>query len=799
MPTGSTPRHKSVLRHEEMIPSTPACRWHRALSGLWLVILLAAAAWLCHAQPWQGRLDTDLLALLPHDERNPSREAALQALSAQGERQLALLVQAAGEDEALRAASMVRESIAGLALIETRLQTLFPGDFYFPYRHVLMTERDQDWLASATPEAATARARARAHALFSPSPVPWRDDPYGFFGNWLMALADASPLRPAGNELMVRREGHVYVALLYSLPHSAFDSQFQQRLLAGLASAEDRLRQALPHTRLLRAGVVLHAAAAASQAESDMRLIGAISLLGVLLLIGLVFQSGRALQLIAVSLFAGAIVALAASFLLFARVHLLTLVFGASLIGVAADYAILVFAEHLGNTEPVWTRYRRLLPTLAMVLIAPSLAYFSLALTPFPGLKQMAVFAVCGIAGAWMSVACFYPYLLPANLPLPQNARRITHLLSAWPRWQGCRRDWAMACCLVAVMAGGLWQLRANDDIRSLFEGNAGLLREHAKIADILRLPSPAQMFIVTGPSPEALLQKEEALLTRIQPLVDAAQIGGFTAVSRWLPSLAMQQKTQELTRRLQLSRTALAAELDLPAAFHAGNIQSHPLLTPAEWLASPVSDALRPLWLGNMPEGDARENHVSIVLLQGLANQEAAARLAALPASTPQLDGVMWVDQTAAISALMARYRHLLSAVLGIACLVTPCLLFLFFRGAVWRIMLPVVTAGGMTLAIMGYLGIPIQLLSLLALLLTLGMGVDYALFLQARASHAHTLLATTLAASLTLLSFGMLALSGTPALRALGLTTTLGVTLSWLLTPITCGPTEPARQGFG
>jgi hypothetical protein len=67
--------------------------------------------------------------------------------------------------------------------------------------------------------------------------------------------------------------------------------------------------------------------------------------------------------------------------------------------------------------------------------------------------------------------------------------------------------------------------------------------------------------------------------------------------------------------------------------------------------------------------------------------------------------------------------------------------------------------------------------------ILLTLGMGVDYALFLQARQTHAHTLLATTLAA---LLSFGLLAFSRTPALHALGLTATLGVTLSWLLTPM-------------
>jgi predicted exporter len=133
-----------------------------------------------------------------------------------------------------------------------------------------------------------------------------------------------------------------------------------------------------------------------------------------------------------------------------------------------------------------------------------------------------------------------------------------------------------------------------------------------------------------------------------------------------------------------------------------------------------------------------------------------------------------------------MARYRGLLTRTLLLACLIVPFLLFPFFKGRVWRILTPVMLAGGLTLALMGYLGIPIQLLSILALLLTLGMGVDYAIFLQARQNHAHTLLATTLAAALTLLSFGLLAASSTPALHALGLTATLGVTLSWLLTPV-------------
>jgi predicted exporter len=759
------------------------------VAWLWLAFLLAAACFLIvERQTLAGRVDTDLLALLPHDERRPALEAALKALSAQGEKQLALLV--SGKDEAgtRKAAALTRETLSGgeIGLMEQGGGGIaaFPGDFYFPWRYGLLTDEDRGWLVTATDEAAMARALGLAYALMTPGTVSWQSDPYGFFSNWLKSLGEATPLRPSGGELMLEHEGRTEAALIYALPQSAFDSDFQQKLVERLDAVRARLRDVDPEARLLAAGVVLHAAAATRQAGSEMNLIGLGSLLGAFFLIGFVFQSARALKLIAVSLLSGAISALFAAFLIFDRVHLITLVFGASLIGVAVDYAILVFAQHLGNEEPVWERHRRLLPTLCMVLLTPALAYLALALTPFPGLKQMASFAVCGIFGAWASVVCFYPWLLPATLPLPKNAGLLTRLLERWPRWRNTAPAWGIALCLSAFTVGGIAQLRVNDDIRGLFSGDAALMDEHRQVAEIMRLPSPAQMFLVSADTPEALLQNEEALIARLRPLVAANKIGGYEAVSRWLPSLKKQKEARALQEGLRSSREQVAAELELPPEWSKPSFPDD-FLTPEIWRSNEISAPFRALWLGARPDGGGQQ-YSSMVLLKGLAGTEAAAELAALAAREPAIPGVEWANQTEEISSLMARYRVLLTKTLLLACFFVSYLLTPFFKGRVWRIVTPVIAAGGISLAVMGYLGIPLQLLSILALLLTLGMGVDYAIFLQARRTHAHTLLATTLAASLTLLSFGLLALSATPALHALGLTVTLGVTLSWLLTPV-------------
>jgi len=84
------------------------------------------------------------------------------------------------------------------------------------------------------------------------------------------------------------------------------------------------------------------------------------------------------------------------------------------------------------------------------------------------------------------------------------------------------------------------------------------------------------------------------------------------------------------------------------------------------------------------------------------------------------------------------------------------------------------------------------LTLLHVVALLLVLSMGVDYGVFVVESARlgrvgddfHA-TLAGLLVACASTLLSFGMLALSAQPALRAMGVTVALGVGASLLFAP--------------
>jgi predicted exporter len=190
------------------------------------------------------------------------------------------------------------------------------------------------------------------------------------------------------------------------------------------------------------------------------------------------------------------------------------------------------------------------------------------------------------------------------------------------------------------------------------------------------------------------------------------------------------------------------------------------------------VSAPFRHQWLGQVGGQLA-----SVVLIDDLGRDGA---LALLEQQAAQLPGVRWVDRTADFSRLLRHYRHLMSGLLLAGAVLVYALLWWRYRAGAWRVMVPTLLAGALTVALLGLAGQPLQLFNVLALLLLLGMGIDYGIFLTEHRGDARAWMAVCIGAASTWLSFGLLALSATPALRAFGLTLLLGIGLVWLVSPL-------------
>lgn len=765
------------------LPQVAAAPW-RLAALVWLVCVLAIATH--HWQFWRaGRLDTDVLALLPPSEHAPEVGRASRLLADGVARQVVVLVGAPEWAEAKRAAAAWRHALdqSKAPLRSADVATAQAGEallrFYAPWRDRLLTSAQRDQLAEGKDAAQVQRALA---LLMQPGAARLSDfasDPLGLWPEWLQQRAAQSRARPRDGELWVQGEGAHWVVLTYEITGAPFAMNGDAVYRPALAAALHAAQRELPQARMLAAGLPLHAESAAVRASSEINTIGWGSLAAVLLLAWLAFRRLAPIALTAAMLVIGVAAGVSATAWVFGSVHLLTLVFGASLVGVAEDYGIHYFAARQGRR---WARprslMRSLLPGLVLALVTSVLAYLALGIAPFPGLRQMAVFSAAGLTAAFLTAVCWFP-LLDRRAPRDSRfAGWIRASLARWPTWRGWPRgglQWG-ALSLVAVLAvAGLARLRASDDLRHWQGGAPDLLQSQATVSRLLGTPSVAQFYLVRGGSAQEVLEREEALKERLDLVVRRKSLAGYAAVSDWVPSLRRQEEDAATTRTVETRvlagvNTVLGERLVRPAA-------SEQPLTPEEWLAHPASAAARALWLGPV-DGE----YMTVVMLHGLHDASLLPLMRDLAAGLP---GVRWVNRSGDVASLLGRYRWAMGGLLLLGHALVFAALWVRFRGAAWRAWLPTALASLAALSVQGWLGEPLQLSTVLALLLLLGIGVDYGIFLLEHDGDGAAWLAVVLGAASTWLAFGLLALSSTPALHAFGLTLMIGVALVWAGSP--------------
>src|SRR4029077_13630501 len=156
-----------------------------------------------------------------------------------------------------------------------------------------------------------------------------------------------------------------YVVMPFTLRVPAFSMAAQQAVIPLLEQARQAAHKAVPQVEIVAAGVILYAAAAGAPASQEVSTIGFGSILGIIVLMWATFRSLKPIALIILSIGIACLGALSVCWLLFERIHLLTLVSGASLIGAAQDYGTYFLCNRIAPDAQrfdSWQLLRRLLP-----------------------------------------------------------------------------------------------------------------------------------------------------------------------------------------------------------------------------------------------------------------------------------------------------------------------------------------------------------------------------------------------------------------------------------------------------
>ncbi|RMA82483.1 hypothetical protein [Umboniibacter marinipuniceus] len=726
-----------------------------------LPLLILAALW-----TFPPKINTDVLALVPDDSMSEPVRALLSGPSEKLSSTVYVLI-----------AGVTREHVGEQAnnlLVRAQRSQLFQE---------IIWQRDATALA-------TQYQQLQAIALnFSPA----EQFIEGEYGNWLLSrwfgfetpvgVLQQDPLqidaginhffaKQLGDAQMVnnapyfQRAGEWATLLQLDAGRLAGSIPWQQDFNAWL-EAEQSLAEVGAY-QLLAVGSPRYAFAAMQQAKGEVSTIGVASLLAIVSLLLLVFRRPYLIAVVFYPLALGTGVALLVTQFIFGQIHLLTTVFGACLLGVSVDYSFhWLFAKSK-------QREQRISGLLALSAASSILVFLAQALSPYEALAQMGVFSAVGLAVAGLVVIVMFPRVVTST---SSHFPRVN-----WQRFPSLSPKTALVAAITAILLllVIIISAPADDDVRKLQPLNKALQQEQLALGEWLSIDMSPRAIIVSAPSEDELLTLLQATQSRAEQLTLDED---FAVVSN-LANVVLPRREQQ--RRIDALRNWLAHEENLTAVESAvgidlnilalnervnalevlslDDLSSYPLLEP--WALS---------YYHRLTDDGALPSHYGAIFVT--ASATAWERLV----SADWHQDVLLIDRADAISASLKLGREFASYLFAVALILLAALL-IWKQG--WRSGILRLGAAA-TGAVAGLLALyaadlALNVFSVLSLLLVLGLGVDFALFVAARATYAVN--AVVCSAVTSILAFGLLALSAVPVLSSIGLIIAVGISVAFL-----------------
>lgn len=719
-----------------------------------------------------AKIRTDFRAMLPAGDVTQSSSAVFAGISDAAAQKLVVLVRAGDEKDTAAAARTVTGVLgkAGLTVdVNPARDARALVKALTPYRTGFIRDEDHAWLAAADDAALTQRALRELYRPVAVSPVAWADDPLGLFAG---VLTEAAALRR-----FTEKDGFMLAAdpdgkapwVVLTVKTGALTTADGTPVTEALRQARAAAEKVSEGSEVLAFGPALIAEHAVGRASRESSLMGTVSAVALTLLILVFLRSVRAVFQILATLAVSFTAAFAVVWLTFGGIHVITLVFGMTLLGIAADYVFHYRAELLAEPDPKAAR-DKLARGLTVSLATSVAGYGAMLMVPMPSLREMALFCITGLVCAWLTVLLVLPLISKAGR-MPAVAAGLSECLAGLARPGQKRWVKLTGLAVLLALAAGIPRLQTTDELRLLTALTPETAHELKRMESILPMPSVAQFFVVKGATSDETVTRALTLTKQLKALRVKGVISDFQTGLGILTPASVQAKNRALVSEADARALALTGKT-LGALLKPQTPEAPDVLGVKAWLAMPLARELARFWLSDTE---------TLVMLSGVT----PAALPSLAATAERLgDGVSFVNTTGEISASLALWRETLSVVLVLSFALMAVILAVIYRARAVRMVLPVAFSVVTVLGVMGWAGLPLTLFTVMPLVLVLALGVDYAVMLYGNPGNRTGVFSVFLAAVSTILSFGLLAFSATPALHLFGVTLAVGISAVLVLT---------------
>lgn len=716
------------------------------------------------------KINSNILELLPETGHSKETETAVKHFTENISSNSLFLIKAKSVDEAVKATNNFDGQLKESGLFKEVFGKKSDSEFklwyelYFPHRFHLLTPESRQLLKDGN---ISKFLENRTKKLYSPQSSLYTSnlekDPLMFFGDFIQELPSPGAFSIKKGFLYKKHKDDHLILISAKFNASVFDSGTQKNFRFLLDSFEKNNQEA----EVMQLGFFPYAERARAQAEWEITFIGTGSIIGIVLLFFFIFRSANQLFLTLTSITAGILWALTLTQFLYGSIHIITVVFGATLTGVCVDYAFHWFCHFRFSRESTEAHLKKGIVWGALTSL---IAYAGLFFSNFPGLKQIAVFSSIGIIVSVLIVL----FLFPKSSKTIASPPRLFEKLKKRFEVKGSYT----ALTIILIISGcGYFTLWSNDDIRLLQNRPKDLVAQEEIFRSILEPFDNSRFILVSADNNDALIEKEASVLAKINSEIDA--LGGSLSISAMLPSLSQQKADHELILKV-INSPQFAAYCqnlgfeDSVLQNTRKNVLNSQPLNLKQFLNHPAATQVKQLYIDNSDKPS------SIILLKDIKHDK-EVRMATNPDAT-------YIDKISDTSLVLSELK-------GEACVLTVLAYFLIFLlltikfgfSKSIKILSPPLLAVFITCGLLGLIGSPINLFNIISLVLVLGIGIDYSIFYSfSEGEDSATNTAVTLSTISTLLAFGLLAFSSTAALSSFGLTLALGILFSFALAPL-------------
>ena len=696
---------------------------------------------------------TSLYDLLPTGGDGGATQL-LERMARTSSRQVNVLIKGTSEQEVLERARQLTAALPeGVRPITDQSSLGQVCEFLRPYRFQLLSPRHRSALQQGDTQSLCDEALANLYSFVPLSLYPVDEDPYGFATSFLLEnpLVRQNGFEPRDCVLMTSRGGVHYAYLPLLLPEAAADS------LDVLQSHMAAISAACQGPGILLCGTPVHTWRASSSSQQAMGVLSILSLVIVVALFLWVFTSVRGMLIMSITLGIAGVVALGAAVLIHGSVHILSLVFGCSLVGISTDYIVHYLVGHHGEqNSAVSPALRR---SLLLGLLTSTIGYSTFYVAQVDLLGQIATVSIAGLAASMLFIFAFYPQIYRKAMPirLVPGALKLGDVTARWqlPAWL----PWCVAACAFIF---AVFLLPVCDDLRSFYRPEPALLEAEKELAQLNGMEQGMVTLVVRGADAEEILQRQEELGAA---LTDAG-IPFYTSASAIVPSAARQKENFELVKNL-VAAYAEDVPVEMPDTWPGPLLPEHLLRADSPFVS------LGSLW------GDG----CGLVLVPG--------KYGAQLNSLPQYPWMEQADRFAELQNQVRQWREQLMVLMGVVLGLVLTVLSIYFgiRSAL-HICGPVFAGVLCVFGGLALFGVPLTLFHVLACYLVLGLGCDYAIF---RATHERSCSITALAVLISFLTswsvFGVLAFTNFSVTQDMGIAVSLGLTVAYVLSPAATG----------